>query len=323
MILVLAGSVLLATALLAPHALRQSALPPAVGVRLWTTVLVLRASVACAIALVAVHYLPATELFGLLTRWCFHAVLPFFAQHLGFDGHNLGDAAVLVPTIVIAALGVSGCFGLLRAARSASRMLARNAVGLGPRKSTVVAGPEILVAAAGVRRPRVVVSAGALLELDEQELAAGLEHEWGHVEHHHALISAGGHLCLAVSRILPGGRKAYLALRFHLERQADQYAIERTGDPLALAAAIAKAAPARGATPAMGLLGGDTSGIERVRLLMGRGGRHSRSAARAGRILAGTAALLGALVVLSLPVMVASAPAGGAWHGGHACQDEH
>src|SRR6266508_762022 len=105
---------------------------------------------------------PITELFGALTHWCLHAVVPLVAAHLGFSGHSLGDAALVLPGILLAASLASAAFGVARAARTVRGWLARGAVGVGPDDTVVVRGPGVLVAAAGLARPRLVVSAGAL-----------------------------------------------------------------------------------------------------------------------------------------------------------------
>lgn len=324
MIVALAISALLAVTLIAPHAIRASVLKPRTGVRLWTAVLLLRAVLACALALIAVFYVPATEAFNLLTHWCIHAVVPFFAQHLGFDGHYLGDAAVMVPALVIGTLLASACFGTIRAARAVRALLKRHSIGEGPRKSTIVPGAEIVVAAAGVRDPKVVVSAGALVELDEDELAAGLEHEWGHIANGHGRVLVLAQACLAMSRFVPGGSRALRELQFQLEREADEYAVHRTGDALALAAAITKAAmtghPPR-PTPALSLLGGARRTAERVRLLIGGGSVRSGKASMLASAITSVAALLAIALTLSLPALVAQAPAAeGNWHSSHDCE---
>lgn len=54
-----------------------------------------------------------------------------------------------------------------------------------PRESLLLADATVLVAAAGLRKPRVVVSAGALLNLDHEELAASLDDEYGHIVRRH------------------------------------------------------------------------------------------------------------------------------------------
>ncbi|MFO1533887.1 MAG: nuclear transport factor 2 family protein, partial [Thermoplasmatota archaeon] len=61
---------------------------------------------------------------------------------------------------------------LRHAARAVRRLTSEGVVGAGPDGSLVVADGEMLVAAAGLVRPRVLVSAGALLALDDDELRA-------------------------------------------------------------------------------------------------------------------------------------------------------
>lgn len=281
-------AIALAGTLLAPHLLSQRSLSATSGIAMWTAVLVLRAAVAIAVVVVFVFFVPATQLFGLLTHWCLHDVIPFLAAHLGFDGHSLG-AALLVPALVMAVSLISVAFGAWRGARAVRRWLRRSSLGPGPASSVIIGGSDVVVAAAGLRAPKVVISAGALLRLDDAELAAGLEHEWGHVKRGHRFISLAGELCRALSRLLPGGRLALASLRFHLERDADDYAVRRTGDPLALASAICKAAatasaPAEG--PAFASLAG--SGVpERLRrLILNQSSTDSRTGSALARALA-------------------------------------
>jgi Zn-dependent protease with chaperone function len=288
----------LAGVLLAPHLLPQERVAAASGIALWTAVLFLRAILAMSLVVILVLFLPATQLFSLLTHWCLHAVVPFVAAHLGFDGHALGDAAVLVPGLVMAVSLVSVGFGLWRGTRAVRRWVQRSSLGPGPASSVIIRDSEVVVAAAGLREPRVVVSAGALLYLDDAELAAGLEHEWGHVRRRHRFISLSAELCRAISRLLPGGKRALAALRFHLERDADDYAVRRTGDPLALGSAICKAAQggARGDGPAFASLAG--SGVpQRLRRLAQD---RPPSDSRAGTWLARTLATLMVATALGL-----------------------
>ncbi|HYN69377.1 MAG TPA: M56 family metallopeptidase [Candidatus Eisenbacteria bacterium] len=296
--LAIAAALALAGLLASPHLMRQSRLAPADGIVLWSAVLGLRAAVAVCLVIVFVLFMPATQLFTLLTHWCFHAVIPFFATHLGFDGHSLGGAAILVPALVMAASLLSVGFGAWRGARAVRRWLRGSVLGPGPEHSVIVGGSEVIVAAAGLRAPQVVVSAGALLNLDDAELRAGLQHEWGHVTRRHRYISLFGQGCRAMSRFLPGGTAALDALQLDLERDADDYAVRRTGDPLALASAICKAATAQVEShgPAFARLGG--SGVpERLRLLA-HGGRPSIS--RTGTRLARSTAAMMAVLALGL-----------------------
>lgn len=273
---VAAAAAALSLALTTPHLLAQARLAPRTAIRLWMSVLALRAAVALALVAIAVLYLPATELFALLTHWCLHAMIPFIATHLGFNGHEIGDAATLVPALIIAASVLSAGFGVWRGARAARRWLRQSAVGPGPGESLIVGGSDVVVAAAGLRAPKVIVSAGALAQLDDAELSAGLEHEWGHVTRRHRFIAVAGQLLTGMSRLLPGGPHARRQLFFALERDADDYAVSKTGDRLALASAICKAATGPAGVPVTSL--GGTGAAERVRLLVGGAPAGSRSA---------------------------------------------
>jgi beta-lactamase regulating signal transducer with metallopeptidase domain len=148
-------------------------------------------------------------------------------------------------------------WGVFRAARAVRATVRRAVVAGGPRGAVIVGGPNVLLAATGVARPRVLVSAGALTALDDEELAAGLDHERGHIVRRHRFVLLFAELCRAVARFLPGTRRAVEELRYHLERDADRWALARRHDPAALAAAICKAAPAEpGGHPGVLALGG-------------------------------------------------------------------
>jgi beta-lactamase regulating signal transducer with metallopeptidase domain len=177
------------------------------------------------------------------------------------------------------------------------RWLARSTLGEGPERSLIVGGCGVVVAAAGLRSPKIVVSTGALLRLDDDELRAGLQHEWGHVVRRHRYISLFGQGCRAVSRFVPGGAAALRALELHLERDADDYAVRRTGNRLALASAICKAAGADiGGAAAVTALGG--SGVpERLRQLVRSPARPRRLNVLAARALA--AAMLAVTLALA------------------------
>lgn len=267
-------SLLLAMALVSgttlPYLLPRTRLTPLSGISVWFLVLLLRAMLVLLLVLLLVLYLPATELFGLITRWCVHAVLPFVTAHLGFSGHGVGDAATLVPALILAVSLISALFAIWRGMRTVRSWLGGSVVGTGPRESLIVGGAEIVVAVAGIHQPRVVVSTGALANLDDQELAAGLEHEQGHIARRHPYVAVAANLLFAVARLLPGSRTALSHLAFHLERDADEFAVRRTGDPLALASVICKAAgETKLANPAvLGLSGAGAA--TRLKLLLDR-----------------------------------------------------
>lgn len=234
----LAAFVVLGIAL--PHVIELRRAVPAIAIALWVSSLALRALTACFAVLYLALYLPRSDVFSAITHWCWHTVLPLIATHLGLDGHRLGAAAVILPPLVLAASALSAAFAITRAARSLRRWLNRQAIGVGPRDSLIIGGPEVLLAAAGIVRPRLVVSAGALTTLDDEELAAGLEHERGHIRHFHRFVLVFCQICRALGGMLPGTKRAAVELQFHLERDADRFAT-RHNDRLALASAICKA----------------------------------------------------------------------------------
>jgi len=305
---IVAGAVL--AGMCAPYLLPRDGLRPITGAGLWLSALLLRAALVVLISLTVILYLPATALFQIATHWCFHAVVPFFSTHLGFSGHRVGDAAALLPGLVLGVSLAWGTFALWRTARAVRKWLQRSSLGKGPGDSVIVGGPEVVVAAAGIRGAQVVVSTGALAHLDEQELAAGLEHERGHIARRHPYLTLLGNLAFALGRPLPGSRNALDRLRFCLERDADEYAVARTRDPVALASAICKAASDQGApapTAAFANLAGHGTAA-RLRVLLDRTAVQPRTwADRTGRAL--VVSLL-ALVLAAVAITPTLASAG-------------
>lgn len=306
MTLLLAGLVAIAIAI--PHALTLERVSPLAASAIWLCALVLRALAAIFLVIVVVVEVPETQLFAALTQWCWHTVLPLFAAHLGLSGHQLGDAAMIAPAFALAASALSAAWALDRARRAVRRMLQTRALGRGPHGSVIVGGGDVLVAAAGIRRPRIVVSAGALVRLDDEELAAGVAHEHGHIARSHRFVLIVGQLCCAAARFLPGARRALVELAFELERDADEYALAAHHDRHALASAICKSATSAACVPALMALGGSGKTVARVRLLLLQGdgraprGLHSRLAGG----LAIAMAALTLIAAVSLPVATAA-----------------
>jgi len=286
-------------AIVVPHCVALDRVAPAVAATIWLSALALRALTAVFIAFFVVFFLGAGELFGLVTHWCWNAVIPLVTTRLGLDGHQIGHAASVAPSFVLVASVVSVGVGIWRATRAVRHFLRRAALGTGPRDSVLIGGSTVLVAAAGLRRPSVVVSAGALTNLDDEELVAGLDHERGHIERSHRFALLVAELCRALARFLPGTRAAVRELRFHLERDADHWAVKRRNDPLALASAICKAADQRLADrPLVATLGGPGTSRRITQLLNHhegfQDGRH-----RGARLLAaGMVALTFGLVAI-------------------------
>ena len=303
----IALALVLAAAIALPHALRLDRAPPLTAALVWLATLGLRALAGIFSVLFVVLFLPTTELFSLVTHWCWHAVVPFIATHLGLNGHRVGDIATLAPAFVLTLSLLSVIWAVWRAARAVGRLVTRRAVGIGPSDSVIVGGRGVLVASAGLTRPRVVVSTDALTTFDDEELAAGLAHEQGHIERRHRYLLLAGELCRALGRFVPGTRRASAELVFHLERDADEYAIARQHDPLALASAICKAAAnaSPAAAPLMAL-GGNNGLTKRLRLLSGEG----QDVARSSHGIRGVATGLAVLVVALAAAVPAVAAAG-------------
>jgi len=232
-------------AITTPHVLRLDCAHPATAAVIWLAAVCLRGLVALFVALFVVFYVPTTAVFDLVTHWCWHTALPVVTSHLGLSGHSVGDVALLAPVLALATSVVSVSVGLWRATRAISRWVRRTSIGPGPHDSLIVGEHDILVAAAGLRRPRVIVSAGALTCFDDEELAASLDHERGHIARCHRFVVVIAEISRSLARLLPGTRRAVAELTFHLERDADRWALERMHDPTALASAICKAAQPR------------------------------------------------------------------------------
>ncbi len=169
------------------------------------------------------------------------------------SSHTLTDAVFALPALALAGSLLYSAFGLARAAHRVRGLVRDTAIGTGPGGSVVLSDGALLVAVAGLRRPQVVVSAGALVELDEAELRAGLDHERGHIALRHRYLLVAGELARAVGRFLPGTNAAARELTFALERHADSYALSRRHEPAVLASAICKAARGALQAPALSL----------------------------------------------------------------------
>ncbi|MDA0163255.1 M56 family metallopeptidase [Solirubrobacter ginsenosidimutans] len=309
MIGVAAGVVVLA-AIGLPHLLRLERTPAGFAAAIWLSVLLLRAMACLAAAVAAELYLPVTGLVTPLESWC-------VAGSTALSGHDAADFVLALPALTLAASLCGVMAGLWRASRRVQTLLRTSVVGPGPDGSLVVADGAMLVAVAGLRRPKVVISAGALVELDDDELLASLAHEQGHIALRHRYLLVAGELARAVARFLPGTRAAARELLFSLERDADRYALERSHDPAVLASAIFKAA--RGSTaPAMLALGGGVV-VRRARLLLEAGAQPAHLGLIA---LAPVMAALVAASAIALP-FVAHAGYHRSHEHGHACSTSH
>lgn len=285
------AALVLAAAIAAPHLLRLDAAPPALAAGVWLCALLLRAVGSLLAAVSLELFVPVTRAYEPLSNVC----------ALGVSGHSLGDAVLALPAFVLAGSMIAALLQLMRATRAVARLASERVVGAGPGGSLVVADGELLVAAAGLRHPRVLVSAGALLALDDDELEASLEHERGHIARRHRYVLVVSELARSLGRFAPGTRAAARELLFHLERDADRFAL-RHHSPTALASAICKAALHE---PPQGLLalGGGASGARGLAFSLGGGGVVSR---RVRQLLDNTPLPRPSLGLLALaPLMIA------------------
>jgi Zn-dependent protease with chaperone function len=293
----------IAAAIALPHVLTLRRVPPATAVAIWMAALALRAAASMLVVVYVALYFPGTALFDALTHWCWHAIIPTLTSHFGLDGHVVGTAAILAPVALLAVsllwMGMSAARGI----RAARHLLARHSLGTGPRGSVIVGGPEVVLAVAGVTHPRIVVSAGALIALDDDELAAALDHEHAHIARRHRFVMIAALVLRALGRLVPGSGRALAETAFHLERDADRCALRRRDDPHTLARVITKSAV--GAHP-----GSATS--RRVHELLGDAPAGRRPAGIAlNLVAAGLVAFAFALAAVVPPVALGGVEGGG------------
>ncbi len=295
----------LVAAIALPHGLALHRVTPLLAGTIWLLALALRALVSVGGAVFVFLYLPQTRLFDVVSSWCLHQVLPLLATHLGLSGHPLLHAAVILPALVLAASLLWAIVGLGRGWLTLRAQL-RRSPGTGPWGTTLVRDDRIVVAATALGRRRIVLSPAALGAMDGDELQAGMAHELGHLRRCHRSLSLVGSFLVAVARPLPGTRRAEGELAFHLERDADEYAVRHTRDPLALASAICKAAQSH--LPEALALGGRGPVGRRLEILLDGAGERSRLAERAAWL---TTTLLATLVLglaTSLPAWALTPP---------------
>jgi Zn-dependent protease with chaperone function len=306
-----------AAGIVLPHLLRLQRVAPVTAALLWLSSLALRAS-ACLLAVIyLLFFLPGTAFFVTLTHWCARVTMPFGGSDVAIEGHGVADLVLYVPDIVLAASLLAMCAATVRDARAARRLVARHAVGRGPRNCLIVGGSDVLFAVAGLIRPRIVVSAGALASLDDDELAAALEHEEGHIARRHRFVMLLAIGLRALGRAVPGSGRAVRELAFHLERDADRWALRRKSDRVALASVICKAATAERTQP-RALVGlGDTDVRERLGQVLDTRSRATRRTDAAINALATAMVVCTLLVGAIVPATAVSGTAADAHRGHH------
>jgi hypothetical protein len=267
--MIFALAAIVAAGIALTHLLDLRRVPPVTAILLWLSALALRALASVFAIVYLLWFAPETSVFDVLTHWCWHTFVPLLSGDHGLEGHNVGDVALLLPAIALGASLLWIGVRTARVGRAARGLVGHHALGHGPRGSVIVGGPEVSLAVAGLARPRIVVSAGALASLDDDELAAALDHEQAHIARHHRFVMLLALGLRTVGGAIPGSGRALRELGFHLERDADTWTVQRRHDRLALASAICKAATTAmpGGSAALSNLGG--AGVrERVRQLL-------------------------------------------------------
>jgi hypothetical protein len=288
---------------------------------LWVASLALRALLAASMALYLIVAFPRTAVFRDLAHWCQHTALPGVGFHVDVHGHTVIGALVAVPAVSMLSMLVVSLARGGHDYRVAHRLLRSGRVGSGPGGSVVIGGLDVVFAAAAGLPSRIIVSIGALTRLDDDELAAALAHERAHIARRHHLILAFAELCYALARLLPGTRTASSELRFHLERDADAWALRHDHDRLALASAICKAATAQpGLAPGFASLEGGRIDRRLAELLDPEQGAPGRIRRRLLDLVAVVAAGVVLASVVTLPAEAVAGEGGTvAAHGHHHC----
>ncbi len=272
-----------------PHLLALQRADPAAACVLWGAALGLRALLVVGTVVGALVLLHPGHLLRAFAEWpC--------APHHQVAGHAAAALGGL-------ALSISLLWAMVRVAQAtlAVRRLVRAPLGRGPDGSIIIGGDDVMLAAAGLTHPTLVVSAGALARLDDAELAAAIAHERAHIRRRHRFVLLYAEFCRVLGRPLPGTVRAVRQLRFHIERDADRAAVRERADRLALASAICKAATGATTRPGMASLGGDGTAA-RVRELLQE--VVPEAGERGLRALAVGAATLAVGAALSLPLAV-------------------
>lgn len=269
-----------------PHVLQLRRADPAAACALWGAGLGVRAMLVVGAVCGGLLLLHPAHLFEAIAQW------PCAPKH-----RVAGHVAAALGGL---ALSLSLLYALARVAQAAVavRRLVRHPLGRGPEGSLIVGGDGVVLAAAGLLRPRLLVSAGALAHLDDAELRVAIAHEQAHIRRGHRWALLFAEICRVLGRPLPGTAHAVRELRLHIERDADRTAVRGRPERLALASAIVKAAAVSSVPSGVAYLAGDDT-VARVRELLDSDdlSRSARMATRAAAVAVVLVAVVAALVL--------------------------
>lgn len=285
-----------------PHFLPLHRVAPRTASSIWLLALTLRSLVGIGLAVLVFVLVPGSALFDAVATWCLHTITPLLVAELGMSAHSLADYAVLLPAAALVLSVLWFVVGITRAGICLHMYLRRRTRGRGPLGTTVVEDPRVVVAVTAIGQPRLVVSEAALGAFDSAELAASLAHERGHLAGGHRALLLIGAVLRSLGRPLPGTAAAEKALIFNLERDADEYSVRQTRDPLALASAICKASwPRLGPTLLTGLGGRGGTALRLEYLLAGGRCRGGIALERSARVLVALMTVAALVLAVALP----------------------
>ena len=291
-----------------PYAIGLDRAAPGRAAAAWLSVLALRAALVVSAILLMLAAVPTTGVFKAVSQATLHRPLPIVEWHPDLSGDALAHVALILPAAALALSLAVLVLGRLIAARRLKSLVTRRGLGSGPSDSVVVADDRIVAGVPRVGRGRVLISHAALAAFDGPELEAALAHELGHLRRRHRPLQLVAAVLACAGRTIPGTRRAERGFRLSLERDADDYAVSVTGDPLGLASAICKAARS-------GTLGGSLAlagaGAEaRLEHLLAGGRRPAlRRVDRAAVALAASLFLLSAAFLCAVAVLIGASPA--------------
>ncbi|MFE3142539.1 M56 family metallopeptidase [Streptomyces scopuliridis] len=280
----------------APYVMRRSSWPhrsPALAVTVW---IAFAASFSLCVALAALHLAtPKAHLHGILYSCR-------VALGLGPPGteavESLGIAA---SAVVVAAHVVGFAFHALRArgARNGHRRILDKVGRPSARlRATVIDHGVPAAYCLPGRRPRIVLSTGAVELLSRAELGAVVEHERAHIAYRHHLVLVAAQAFATVFRGVPLARHLREQIPLLLEMAADDRAL-RSYPHGVLATAMFEMASG-GAAPRGTLSAGGPAALVRLRRILGP----ARCAHPALRGVMGATAVMTPL----LPLLLACPP---------------
>lgn len=237
------------------------------------------AALAIVVRATAIDIAPAGRLMAACRGWLGVAVEPASILIIGF--------AALATTVFARAL-VSGVRSI-RSTRAYMRTLTPHGTLPGPVRTHVIDDPTLLAFCAGLLRPRVYVSTGAIHGLDEAELDAVLAHEAHHAARRDPLRLFVAQVLAEALFFLPVMKHLHRRYSSLAELAADDAAVRLGGGSQPLASALLAFGQADG-SPVVGV------SAERVDHLLGR---HPRAGLPASLVV-GAAVTMSALAGLLL-----------------------